>query len=179
MAHSAWAPAARNRFPSSTAVRTDARLLDGPEGQPLRLALDDIYRAFVSVRLDHQSFAVCPHCFTEEDRVYLLETALPDLTWSDIAIIAGKAIATLGSARDFGYFLPRIVEGFAIGVHYMPRVLPSKMLQSCEAGWTPGQVAAVADFVNALEVIVYAMPEGDPRHRACDDFVASLRNRLG
>ena len=129
------------------------------------------------MRLD-ESFAVCPHCFTDEDRAYVMDTALLDLTWSDIGIVAGKAIATLGSARDFGYFLPRVLEGFAIGVHYMPRVVPSKMLQSCEAGWTLDQVAAVADFVNALEVIVYAMPEDDPRHRDCADFVASLRNRI-
>lgn len=177
MSHSAWAPAARNRFPSSATVRTDARLLDGPEGRPLRLALDDVYRAFASVRLD-EAFAACPHCFTEEDRSYLMETALIELTWSDVGIVAGKAIAALGSARDFGYFLPRVLEGFAIGVHYMPRVLPSKMLQSCEAGWTPDQVAAVADFVNALEVIVYAMPEDDPRHRDCGEFVIALRNRI-
>lgn len=177
MSHSAWAPAPRNRFPSSATVRTDARLLGGPEGRSLRLALDDVYRAFAGVRLD-ASFAVCPHCFTDDDRAYLLTTALLDLTWSDIAIIAGKAIATLGSPRDFGYFLPRVLEGFTIGVHYMPRVVPSKVLQSCEAGWIPDQVAAVADFVNALEVIVYAMPEDDPRHRDCGEFVGALRNRI-
>jgi len=153
-------------------------LLDGPEGRPLRLALDDVYRAFASVRLD-ETFAVCPHCFTDDDRDYLLETALLDLTWSDIAFILGKAVTTLGSARDFGYFLPRILEGFALGVHYLPHVAPAKILRSHEAGWTAAQVAAVADFVNALEVIVYAMPDDDPERADCRDFVASLRNRLG
>ena len=177
MAHSAWAPATRNRFPSSATVRTDARLLDGPEGRPLRLALDDVYRAFAGVRLD-ASFAVCPHCFTDEDRAYLLETALLDLTWSDIAFILGKSITTLGSARDFGYFLPRVLEGFVLGVHYMPHVLPSKILRSHEAGWSAAQVGAVADFVNALEVIVYAMRDDDPEREECADFVASLRNRI-
>lgn len=177
MSHSAWAPATRNRFPSSATVRTDARLLDGPEGRPLQLALDDVYRAFAGVRLD-ESLAVCPHCFTDDDRDYLLGTALLDLTWSDVALILGKAITTLGSTRDFGFFLPRILEGFAIDVHYMPRALASKMLRSCEAGWTPAQVAAVADFVNALEVIAYAMPPDDPRRAECLDFVTSLRNRI-
>jgi len=159
-------------------VRTDARLLDGPEGRPLRLALDDIYRTFASVRLD-ESFEVCPHCFTESDRTYLLSTPLSGLTWSDMALILRKAIATLGSARDFGYFLPRILEGFALGLHSMPQVLPSKLLRSREAGWTPSQVAAVADFVNALEVIAYAMPDDDPKRDRCDGLVAALRNRIG
>ena len=154
------------------------RLLDGPEGRPLRLALDDVSRAFADVRLD-EKFEVCPHCFTPEDRSYLLRTALLDLTWSDIAFILGKAVTTLGSARDFGYFLPRVLEGFAVGIHYMPHVLPSKMLQSREAGWTAPQVVAVADFVNALEVIVYAMPEDDPKRDDCDEFVVALRNRIG
>jgi len=178
VAHSAWTPATRDRFPSSATVRTDARLFDGADGRPLRLALDDIYRAFSTARLD-ASFAVCPHCFTPADRDYLLRTPLLELTWSDISIVLGKAIAGLGSARDFGYFLPRVVEGFAIGIHSMPGLLSSKILQSRAAGWNVAQVAAVADFVNALAVIVCAMPEGDRRRRGCDDVVTALRNRIG
>jgi hypothetical protein len=178
MAHSAWAPATRNRFPSSATVRTDARLFDGVGGRPLRLALDDVYRAFASVRLD-PTFEVCPHCFTDADRRYLIDTPLLDLTWSDIASILGKAVTTLGSARDFGYFLPRVLEGFALGVHYMPHVLTTKIRLSREAGWSAAQIAAVADFVNALEVIVYAMSGGDPKFDVCDEFVAALRNRIG
>lgn len=178
MAHSAWAPATRDRFPSSATVRTDARLFDGAEGQPLRLALDDVYRAFGTVRLD-RAFEVCPHCFTEADRRYLIDTSLFELTWSDVAFILGKAVTTLGSARDFGYFLPRILEGFALGVHYMPHVLPTKIRLSREAGWSAPQIAAVADFVNALEVIVHAMRDDDPVFDDCSAFVTALRNRIG
>jgi hypothetical protein len=173
--HSAWSPATTNRFPSSTQVGPDTRLLGGHDGQPLRIALDAVYRAFADVRLD-DAFNACRHCFTESDLGYLRATPLGDLTWSDIAFILSKATTTLGSARDFGYFLPRLLEGLVIGIHYMPDVLAGKVLASRPA-WNETQVRAVAEFVTTLELVVHASPE-NRLLEDCREFVKALRNRI-
>jgi hypothetical protein len=135
-----------NRFPKTDGMPPQRELLQSDRGEDLVRAIDGLYNAFATCPLD-DSFSCCPHCFTDADITYLRTTPLREFSDDDASFILGKAITTLGSARDFNHFLPRVLEAWTYHAHYMEHVIPEKLDSARQTGWTKPQEKAVNDFL--------------------------------
>jgi len=138
-----------NRFPKKSGMTPCGELFQSNRGEELRRAIAGLYAAFAGCRLG-DDFACCPHCFTDADVFYLKDTPLPRLSDNDSSLILGKSITTLGSAKDFNYFLPRILEAWARHAHYMEHAIPKKLDLARQVGWSNTQEKAVSNFLRAF-----------------------------
>jgi hypothetical protein len=138
-----------DRFPMPRQQRENTQLFETSAGTRLTAAVEGLYFAFRICRLD-EDFSFCSHCFTVSDGMYLRTTPLRRISLDEAAFILTKCPGTLGCARDFNYFLPRIFEAWAHRAHYLAEVIPDRLEAAREEGWTPEQVAAVAEFMRAF-----------------------------
>jgi len=141
--------ATTNRFPILEGMPESNALFDSAGGRRLQEAIDRLYEAFQAVSLE-EPFECCPHCFTEADRIYLERTPVRELTLADAAFILTKSTITLGNERDLNHFLPRILDAWTRGAHYMPELLPESLKIARAAGWASIHVREVSQFARAL-----------------------------
>jgi hypothetical protein len=73
------------------------------------LALDAVYEAFGRQQKPRRIDG-CPCCTTEAQLCQLLAAPLRELDAGRLATYGRKAMTTIGSADDFRYFLPRLLE---------------------------------------------------------------------
>ena len=149
-------PATIDRFPRPSNTSASTELLDVAAGADLQAAIEQLYEAFADVALGIPVHC-CPHCYTDADRTYLALTPRRSLTLSDSAYILTCSTTTIGTPRDLNYFLPRLLETWALGAHYMPEVMPSKLEVARDAGWTAPQLEAVLAFMRALLAAVHQL----------------------
>lgn len=111
-----------------------------------------LYLAFAAPR--PTDVAGCPCCVDDRHRAALMSAPLRALPAADLSRFAFKAMTTWGTAADYRYFLPRILElacddagrawpGFDI------ELVVSKMLCAGWTEWSAGQRAAVSDWLGA------------------------------
>jgi hypothetical protein len=153
MANDGLGKRSTNEFPVSIASLVKDDLFCTTHSSELVAAIAALYPAFENSELSNP-LKYCGHCFTLEDARYLAETKVRELTLDDAAIILPSSISTLGTAADFNYFLPRILEALAYGAHYMQHVLPQKMAEGRAIGWTADQTSAVVRFLVAYVAAV-------------------------
>lgn len=138
-----------NRFPKLGDTTAKDGLFRTTHSVELRASIEAVYSQFATARLS-DPLRYCSHCFTDDDARYLAAKKPRELTFADIAFILPKSISTLGTAADFNYFLPRILEALAYGAHYMEHVLPKKLGEARMASWTTEQTSALVRFFVAF-----------------------------
>src|SRR5262245_41868691 len=74
----------------------------------LQDTINAIYEVFQTSR--PKTIDGCSHCLDRKDIGTLLAKSLRDLTTDDLAPYASSVFLTVGSVRDYKYFLPRILE---------------------------------------------------------------------
>lgn len=96
--------------------------------------VEDVYRAFADVK-HPPAIAGCPCCVDPDADCTLVTVPLRALTFDDLERYLWKAVTTWGSAADFCYFVPRILE---IVVLEQPAELELAVVlgKFRRAGWT-------------------------------------------
>lgn len=151
-----WAPG-QNRFPSDATMPYTGELFRTPYGERLKIAIERLYEAFGGLHLDPE-LRYCKDCFTAADIEYLASRPVRELTFADAALIQGKVTTTLGSGKDFNYFLPRIFDSMAHDGIYLENALPRALSEGRKAGWTPSQLESVVEFMRAFFMAINALP---------------------
>lgn len=106
---------ATDRFPhTENYVSCGATPLDSADSTEIRAAIERVYEAFAHDTLA-KPLDACEHCFTDNDINYLETTPLRSFSSGDCYTIAHKLVSTLGTEKDFRYFLPRLIEHKAQG----------------------------------------------------------------
>ncbi len=114
-------------------------------------AIENLYVAFADVRKP-QSIEGCPCCWSDKDSRSLLSGKLRDAPLKELGIYAWSAMSTIGSAEDYLYFLPQILN-----------------LIATEGGWGPD-----------VEVIGRAIHETEPhkwatnKHQALEEYLSAI-----
>lgn len=124
-------------------------LLDGVYQGEIRQAIDRLYRAFASARLS-DDFEGCPHCFTESDIRYVRDTPVSNFTHRDLILIGQTLLATLGSAQDVPYFIPRFMEALAEDLPIDLRRIVDHIAAVPRALWTTERLCAVRVVFDVL-----------------------------
>ncbi len=145
-----------DRFPVTLEGEPHDRAFHTEHGVPLLAAIEELYAAFEVNRLT-EPLRYCAHCFTENDARYITSTPLRELSLDDIAFILTKAVTTLGTAADFNYFLPRVLEVLAYEGHYMEHVIPQNLAHARATGWSERQLSAVVAFFKVHVAAINAM----------------------
>lgn len=75
----------------------------------LKVAIEDVYDAFTNVEKPRRVDG-CPCCMTEDEYETLTAKPLRELSSAELSEYASDVMLTMGSAEDYQYFLPRILE---------------------------------------------------------------------
>jgi hypothetical protein len=115
----------------------------------VRDAIEALYHAFAKpVPLVIEG---CPCCLETRGVDVLLTTPLRDLTGEMLWRYVSGVFYTVGSERDFRYFLPRILE-LAItdpGNSNNTEIILTKVGLANWQSWPPGERRAIEDFIDA------------------------------
>lgn len=139
----------------------------------LARAIEQAYRAFADVRAP-MAFDAPPHRNPKALVKQLTSASLPTLTDEQLGPYAGWAMTTVGDARDYQYFLPRILEITRDGgghMGYDPPIIAGKVVYGHWEGWRTDRRQAV------LEVFEAAFAASLPReHQATtpDEWLCGL-----
>lgn len=123
------------------------------ETDVLQLAVKNLYRVFRRYTLrDH--IPGCECCVTEWDQQRLQVKPLDELTASDLAKYAAKAVSSWGTITDFKHFLPRLLELLTEDANspdqgINPPVLLEKLRHAQYAQWPERERHAVETFLRA------------------------------
>jgi hypothetical protein len=119
--------------------------------QPLRAAIEGIYDAFKDVPRP-ATVDGCPCCIGEKGISILLSKPLRDLSPDDLAHYAQSVFLTVGSAEDYFYFLPRILEILALEPGWWPgpEVVARALLTSGFHTWPVLRSEAVSRYFDAI-----------------------------
>jgi len=170
-------PCAVDRFPVKLEGEPHNRAFHTEHGAALLAAIEELYDAFQMNCLG-LPLRYCAHCFTEKDARYITSTPLRELPLEDIAFILPKAITTLGTAEDFNYFLPRVLEALAYQRHYEEHVIPDRLAHGRAAGWSDRQLAAVVTFFKVYVAAVNAMRWNTSAAYDFDHMASELKSVL-
>ncbi len=132
----------------------------------LQLTIDDVYRAFADVPKP-QAIDGCPCCIERKGIEHLLATPLRKISPKELAPYASSAFLTVGSAEDYLYFLPRILEISATDESWYPdaEVTGRAIRSSAADSWAVPRKGAVqrlfaAVIKNAIETGQYHKIDG-------------------
>lgn len=112
-------------------------------------ALEALYREFAAPV--PRIIEGCPCCLEKRGTDVLLATPLRDLTGQMLWSYVSGLFYTVGSERDFRYFLPRILEVASIdpGNSNGAEIVLTKLSLANWHAWRPEEQAVVTDFVDA------------------------------
>jgi hypothetical protein len=118
-------------------------------GLSLEEAAERLYDAFGDVPRP-QRVEGCPHCTGPDEDLPLVGRPLRELSAQDLSRYAFKAMSTWGTAEDFRYFAPRVLDLTAAGAMAWPgfEVVCAKLSQAGLHTWT--QQPAVEEFLRAF-----------------------------
>jgi hypothetical protein len=98
----------------------------------LSQTIEALYSAFADVPKP-QAIEGCPHCIDDKNVDALLMTPLRELHPEHLSSYASSAFLTVGSAADYCYFLPRIVEISSTNDCWWPDIqITGRAIYSCE-----------------------------------------------
>jgi hypothetical protein len=123
-------------------------------GQDLRMALDQCYKVF-SVYARPSFLEAAPTRDPIELLRNLIATSLRELPAENLGPYAGYAMTTVGSADDYLYFLPRILELAILEGSYTGftfDVIASKLVYN--AGWSLCSKQEQEAVVNVMQAVV-------------------------
>jgi hypothetical protein len=78
-------------------------------GMSLETAIEDVYHAFADVEKPKRVEG-CPCCMTADEYEALTAKSLRKLNSTELSEYAADVMLTMGTAEDYQYFLPRILE---------------------------------------------------------------------
>lgn len=118
---------------------------------PLRVAVKGVYDAFKDVRKP-TAVEGCPCCINEKGISILLSKPLRDLSPDELTHYAQSVFLTVGTADDFFYFLPRILEILALNPDWWPNpeVITRALGNSGFYTWPTPKSEAVARYFDAI-----------------------------
>jgi hypothetical protein len=100
-------------------------------------AIEQLYAAFADVPKPRE-ISGCPHCLNRKDIDTLLATRLREIRPRDLSPYASSALLTVGSAADYAYFLPRILEIAATDDAWWPDIeVTGCAIRSCGPEFWP------------------------------------------
>jgi hypothetical protein len=117
----------------------------------LDAAIAGLYDAFAH-RAAPAHVAGCPHCIEDADHARLTAHPLRQLTTADVHKYASRAMSTWGTAADFAYFVPRLLELLARepGAWTDPELLLGKLELAGWRSWSADEIAAIERYAVAL-----------------------------
>jgi len=107
-----------------------------------------LYRVFSKYEKP-DDFPACKCCISEEAKVVLLSRKLEDLNESELSEYAADVFLTVGTLRDFRYFLPRILE-LSVGEAFLwpyPQIVLRKLRLAGWAEWPEDERTAVLEVL--------------------------------
>jgi hypothetical protein len=112
-------------------------------------AAERLYDAFGDVPRP-QRVEGCPHCVRRDEDLPLVSRQLRELSAEDLSRYTAKATSTWGTAADFRYFAPRVLDLTANGTMAWPgfEIVCGKLDQAGLRTWT--QQPAVEEFLRAF-----------------------------
>lgn len=116
----------------------------------LQTAIENVYDAFKDIPKP-QYVDGCACCIDEKGISVLLAKPLRQLSPDDLTHYAASVFLTVGSAVDFFYFLPRILEIEALEYGWWPdpEVVSSALRNSGFHSWPSNKSKAVANYFEA------------------------------
>ena len=114
-------------------------------------AIEDVYKAFANVSKP-RIIGGCPCCIDGKEVDKLLVSDLRDVPAGDLSSYASSAFLTVGSVKDYLYFLPRILEISATDESWWPdpEVTGRAIRTSEPFKWTDIQLTALKNFLGAV-----------------------------
>ncbi len=117
----------------------------------LQQTVEGVYAAFRDVPRP-RTIEGCPHCLERPGVNVLLKKPLRELMPEDLMSYVSSALLTLGTADDYCYFLPRILE--LLGDHancwYEPEVVGRAIYDAGFETWREDRRHAVQQFFDAV-----------------------------
>src|SRR5580704_4130062 len=122
-------------------------------------AIEQLYAAFADVPKPRE-ISGCPCCLDDKDVDTLLATPRREIRPRDLSSYASSAFLTVGSAADYAYFLPRILEISATDDTWWPEIeVTGCAIRSCGPDFWPAvRTDALRCFL--LSVISEAIAAG-------------------
>jgi hypothetical protein len=122
-------------------------------------AIEQLYAAFADVPKP-RAISGCPCCLDDKDIDTLLVTPLREISPSDLSPYAFSAFLTVGSAADYAYFLPRILEISGTDDAWWPDIeVTGRAIRSCGPdSWPAVRIEALRRLL--LSVIAEAIASG-------------------
>jgi hypothetical protein len=116
----------------------------------LQQAIEDLYVAFRRPR--PETIDGCECCLARIDVDALIHTPLRDLSYQQLSEYVTDVIYTVGSADDFRYFLPRLLELALIEPSYAndPELLFRKLRLAGLRSWPSTEQRAIESLVDAI-----------------------------
>jgi hypothetical protein len=107
-----------------------------------------VYEAFASYARP-KDFPACQCCLSDEEKKLLLRRQLMELGADELSSYAADVFLTVGSAADFKYFLPRILE-LSVNEKFdwpVPEVVLGKLRLANWDHWPESERAAVINLL--------------------------------
>lgn len=141
-------------------------------------AIRELYTAFSTVPRPLQ-IEFCPcGCTRREEVAALLAGPLRALRFPDLANYSFSAMTTQGSADDFRYFLPRLLERIATEPYkYSPEILFGKLRYATWETWPEPQRNAVKNYLRRLwlnALITFPIEEKLPAFPEIESVLSSI-----
>jgi len=114
-------------------------------------SIETLYRVFVNYSAE--DMFGCPHCVTAEHIQRTQAKPLRELTGEDLSHYAFNAITTMGTEDNFRFFLPRLLELFALegGIgRYDAEPVIGKLPYTHWERWDRIEREAIMNFFHAL-----------------------------
>lgn len=113
--------------------------------------IEQLYRAFAVVPKPRHIDG-CPCCIDRKEIAVLLKRSLRAIAPGELAAYASSAFLTVGSAADYVYFLPRILEVTATDPSWWPdpEVTGRAIRTADPRTWNASQRTALDDYLEAV-----------------------------
>jgi hypothetical protein len=114
-------------------------------------AIEQLYAAFADVPKP-RVIEGCPCCLDDKDIGTLLAMPLREIGLRDLSPYASSAFLTVGSAVDYAYFLPRILEISATDDTWWPDIeVTGRAIRSCDPdSWPAVRIVALRGLLSSV-----------------------------
>lgn len=160
-------------FPRGVSRETGGELFETAHGPALSAAIEDLYSAFGGRILD-TSFEVCSHCYAQGTETFFRKTPPRALSDFDAAYLLSSVGNTIGHHQHVNYFIPRLLDALACGVHYMEHVIPSLLTRGRAQGWSELELQSICTFFTVFFAAMGALPENAKWYFAFEGLILEL-----
>ncbi len=117
----------------------------------LQNAIQNLYTGFADVK-EPTRIEACPCCLSEDEIGILLSKSLRQITPRELSGYASSVFLTVGSEKDFRYFLPRILENLVSECSWWPdpEVVGRAVGTFSWDAFTPAQQALIVQFFDVV-----------------------------